>query len=261
MSVIGRFLRERWALIVGPLALLTAWELLSRAGVIPVTFFPPPTQIAAGASIIVDMESGLGGDLLMTVFRLIVTIVLAVLIGVSLGIAITASQWTERGISTVLAFVYPIPGVLFFPFLTFILGRTETAVLLTALVTPLIVMMLYTVAGVHSISRTLIEVADNYDCRGAKRFFWVFVPGALPSIVTGIRISLGFGLIAVIAIEMIGASSGLGNFLWENWQILRVTDMYVALACIAVLGLLATVGFDEIANKILPWRAEERSAS
>lgn len=259
MTSITSFLRERWALVVGPLALLAAWELLSRVGAIPVTFFPPPTQIAAGASIIVDMETGLGGDILITIFRLAVTAVLAVVIGVGFGIAITASQWTERGISTVLAFVYPIPGVLFFPFLTFVLGRTETAVLLTALVTPLIVMILYTVAGVHSISKTLIEVADNYNCRGPRRFFRVFLPGALPSIVTGIRISLGFGLIAVIAIEMIGASAGLGNFLWENWQILRVTDMYVALMCIAILGLLSTVGFDEIANKILPWRAEERN--
>lgn len=261
MTSIARFLRERWALVVGPLALLAVWELLSRAGVIPTTFFPPPTRIIAGASIIVDMDTGLGGDILMTIFRLVVTVVLAVAIGVGFGIAITASQWTERGISTVLAFVYPIPGVLFFPFLTFILGRTETAVLLTALVTPLIVMILYTVAGVHSISKTLIEVADNYDCRGARRFFRVLVPGALPSIVTGIRISLGFGLIAVIAIEMIGASSGLGNFLWENWQILRVTDMYVALLCIAVLGVLSTVGFDAIADRILPWRTDARSAS
>ncbi|GGH38371.1 ABC transporter permease [Microbacterium album] len=261
MTRLLHFLRERWALVVGPVVLLAVWEVLSRNGVIPPTFFPPPTRIAAGASIIVELDGGLGSDILMTIFRLVVTVVLAVMIGVGLGIAITASEWAERGVSTVLAFVYPIPGVLFFPFLTFILGRTEAAVLLTALVTPLIVMVLYTVAGVHSISRTLIEVADNYDCRGARRFFRLLLPGALPSIVTGIRISLGFGLIAVIAIEMIGASAGLGNFLWENWQILRVTDMYVALLCIAVLGLLTTVGFDAIADRIVPWRADARSTS
>ena len=261
MTSLARFLRERWALVVGPLVLLAVWELLSRTGVIPGTFFPEPTRIIAGVTIIADAETGLGIDLMMTVFRLIVTVVLAVLIGVGIGIAITASQWTQRGISTVLAFVYPIPGVLFFPFLTFILGRTETAVLLTALVTPLIVMILYTVAGVNSISKTLIEVADNYACRGARRFFRILVPGALPSIVTGIRISLGFGLIAVIAIEMVGAPSGLGNFLWENWQILRVTDMYVALLCIAVLGLLTTVGFDGVAGRLLPWQADAGSTS
>lgn len=261
MRAIARFVRDRWALIVGPVLLLAVWEALSRTGAIPGTFFPPPTLVVANAGIVADAQVGLGADILITVARLAATVILAVLIGVGIGIAITRSQWAERGTGTVLAFVYPIPGVLFFPFLTFVLGRGETAVLLTATVTPLIVMIMYTAAGVNGISATLIEVADDYGCRGARRFFRVLVPGALPSIVTGIRISLGFALIAVIAIEMVGAPTGLGSFLWENWQILRVTDMYVALLFIAVLGLITTVGFDAVVGRLMPWRSDEEGAA
>jgi len=256
--VIVRVVREKWPLAVGPVVLLAAWELLSRTEVIRPTFFPPPSLIVARSAVIFDPASGFGADILATVLRLLITISLAVAIGVAVGIAITASRWTENGVTPVLAFLYPIPGVLFFPFLTFVLGRTETALLLTALVTPLIVMVLYTVAGVRSIDPTLLEVARNYECRGPRRFFRVLLPGALPSIVTGIRISLGFGLIAVIAIEMVGAQSGLGNVLWSSWQILRVTDMYVALLCIAVLGLLSSVGFEAVADRLVPWRRDER---
>lgn len=255
-----RALGEKWALFVGPVLILLAWELLSRTHVIRPTFFPPPTEILIRGGIIFDGGSGMGGDIIATVLRVLATISFAVIIGVALGIAITASQWMERGTNTVLAFLYPIPGVLFFPFLTFLLGRSETAIILTALVTPLIVMVLYTVAGVRSIDRTLLEVADNYGASGARRFFGILVPGALPSIVTGIRVSLGFTLIAVIAIEMVGASNGLGQFLWSNWQILRVTDMYVALLIIAVLGLLSSVGFDAVANRMLPWRRDVQGA-
>lgn len=249
-------LREKWALFVGPVIILLGWELLSRTEIIRSTFFPPPTEIVSRGVIVFDAESGLGDDIIATVLRVLVTIILAVLIGVALGIVITASQWMERGTNTVLVFLYPIPGVLFFPFLTFLLGRGETAIILTALVTPLIVMVLYTVAGVRSIDRTLLEVADNYGSRGSRRFFGILVPGALPSIVTGIRVALGFTLIAVIAIEMVGAPNGLGQFLWSNWQILRVTDMYVALLIIAVLGLLSSVGFDALADRMLPWRRD-----
>lgn len=258
--MISRALREKWALLLGPAVILFGWEILSRAEVVRPTFFPPPSQIIARSVIVFDVESGLGGDIIVTVVRVVVTIVLAVLLGVAVGIAITASQWTERGVHTVLAFLYPIPGVLFFPFLTFLLGRTETAIILTALVTPLIVMILYTVAGVRGIDRTLLEVADNYGSRGARRFFRVLVPGALPSIVTGIRVALGFTLIAVIAIEMVGASNGLGQFLWSNWQILRVTDMYVALLIIAAIGLLSSAGFDAVADRLLPWRRDVQGA-
>lgn len=255
-----RGLRDKWALFVGPVVILLAWEILSRTGVIRATFFPPPTEIIARSVIIFEPDSGLGGDIIATVLRVLVTIVLAVILGVGVGIAITASQWMDRGAHTILAFLYPIPGVLFFPFLTFLLGRTEMAIILTALVTPLIVMILYTVAGVRSIDRTLLEVADNYGSRGAKRFFGILVPGSLPSIVTGIRVSLGFTLIAVIAIEMVGAPNGLGQFLWSNWQILRVTDMYVALLIIAVIGLISSVGFDAVADRLLPWRRDVRGA-
>lgn len=255
-----RALREKWALLVGPGLILLGWELLSRTEVIRSTFFPPPTEIVSRGVIVFDAESGLGDDIIATVLRILATIALAVLIGVAVGIAITTSLWLERGTNTLLVFLYPIPGVLFFPFLTFLLGRSEMAIILTALVTPLIVMVLYTVAGVRSIDRTLLEVADNYGSRGARRFFGILIPGALPSIVTGIRVSLGFTLIAVIAIEMVGASNGLGQFLWSSWQILRVTDMYVALLIIAVLGLLSSVGFDSVADRMLPWRRNVQGA-
>lgn len=255
-----RAILSKWPLVVGPIVILGVWEILSRTGVIRATFFPPPSLIIARSVIVFDPESGLGMDVVATVMRVVITILLAVVLGVGVGIAITASQWTERGTSTVLAFLYPIPGVLFFPFLTFLLGRSETAIILTAVVTPLIVMILYTVAGVKSIDRTLIEVADNYGSRGTKRFFRILLPGALPSIVTGIRVALGFTLIAVIAIEMVGAPNGLGQFLWSSWQILRVTDMYVALLIIAILGLLSSVGFDAVADRLLPWRRNLQGA-
>ncbi|WP_173922715.1 ABC transporter permease [Agromyces sp. Marseille-P2726] len=256
-----RMLRGKWVFLVGPVVLLGVWEVLSRTGILRPTFFPPPTEIISRSSIVLEAGQGIADDIGITVLRVLITIGLAVVVGVAVGIAVTASRWTERGTSTVLAFIYPIPGVLFFPFLAFLLGRNEAAVLLTALVTPLVVMVLYTIAGVRSIDPLILEVARNYGSRGARFFLRVIVPGALPSIVTGIRISLGFSLIAVIAIEMVGAQNGLGRFLWSNWQILRVTDMYVALLCIAVLGLLSSLGFDALADKLLPWRAEVRRRS
>lgn len=253
-----RAIAAKWPVLVGPVLILGLWEILSRTEVLRPTFFPPPTAILARATIVFDVESGLGADVGATVLRVAITIGLATLIGISLGLAMTASRWTERGLSTVLVFFYPIPGVLFFPFLTFQLGRGELAIILTAFVTPFIVMVLYTVAGVRSIDATLLEAARNYGSSGWRHFSRVLLPGALPSIVAGLRIALGFSLIAVVAIEMVGAQDGLGQFLWANWQILRVMDMYVALLCVAALGLLSSLGFDAVADRLLPWRPDAR---
>lgn len=251
----------RWPVLVGPVVVLAVWETLSRTGVLRATFFPPPTAIVARSSILLDTASGLGADLRSTLLRLALTILLATLAGVGLGLAMTSSAWLERGVGAVLAFLYPIPGVLFLPFLAFVLGRGETVVILASVVTPFIVMALYTVEGVRAIDPVLLEAARAYDTRGWRFFSRVLVPGALPAIVAGFRIALGFTLIAVIAVEMVAAPDGLGHFLWANWQILRVMDMYVALACIAVLGLLSSVGFDAVANRLLPWRESETGSA
>lgn len=249
-----RWYLSKWPVVAGPLILLSAWEFASRSGLLRDTFFPPPSRIAARSVIVFDLEAGLAADVRATVVRVLLTIALATLFGVSLGLLMTASRWMEHGLNTVLAFLYPIPGVLFFPFLTFLLGRGEVAVILTSLVTPFIVMVLYTVTGVRAIDPVLIEAARSYGTTGWRFFSRVLLPGSLPSVAAGFRIALGFSLITVVAVEMVGASDGLGRFLWANWQILRVLDMYVALFCIAVLGLLSSVGVDAIIERLLPWR-------
>lgn len=246
---------NRWALLVGPVIILGGWEFASRSELVRPFFFPPPTEIAARSLILFDAERGLGADLLATVVRLLVVAGLSAVLGIMTGLLMSASRWLNRGMETVLAFFYPIPAILFFPFLSFVLGRSETAIVLTAMITPFIIMAVYTVAGVRSIKPEHLEAARNYGAAGWRFFSRVLVPGALTSIVAGFRVALGFSLITVIAMEMVAASDGLGRFLWANWQVLRVTDMYVALMGIAILGLLSSAGFDALANRLLPWRA------
>lgn len=258
--MIFRQLRDRWPLLAGPAAILGSWEFASRAELVRPFFFPPPSEIAARSLILFDAEQGLGGDLAATVTRLAVVAVLAAAFGVATGLLMSAQRWLNRGMETVLAFFYPIPAILFFPFLSFVIGRGEAAVVLTAMITPFIIMTVYTLAGVRGIDTALLEAGRNYGAQGWRFFSRVLLPGALSSIVTGFRIALGFSLITVIAIEMVAASDGLGNFLWTNWQLLRVTDMYVALFGIAALGLLSSVGFDALANRLLPWVAAPEGA-
>ncbi len=245
----------RWPVVVGPLVILGGWEIASRAELIRPFFFPPPTEIVARSVILFDADEGLGNDVLATVVRLLLVAGLAAALGITTGLLMSAWRWLNRGMETVLAFFYPIPAILFLPFLSFVLGRGETVVILTAMITPFIVMTVYTIAGVRSIPSEYLEAGHNYGATGWRFFSRVLVPGALSSIIAGFRVALGFSLITLIAIEMVAASDGLGRFLWANWQILRVTDMYVALVAIAALGLLTSVGFDALANRLLPWRS------
>ncbi|MFW6090388.1 MAG: ABC transporter permease [Actinomycetota bacterium] len=246
---------SRWPVVIGPVVILGGWELASRTELIRPFFFPPPTEIVARSVILFDADEGLGNDLLATVVRLLLVAGFAAALGIMTGLLMSAWRWLNRGMETVLAFFYPIPAILFLPFLSFVLGRGETLVVLTAMITPFIIMSVYTLAGVRSIPSEYLEAGHNYGATGWRFFARVLMPGALTWIIAGFRVSLGFSLITLIAIEMVAASEGLGQFLWANWQILRVTDMYVALVAIAALGLLTSVGFDALANRLLPWRS------
>jgi ABC-type nitrate/sulfonate/bicarbonate transport system permease component len=253
-----RRVRERWPVVIGPLVLLGSWETASRTELIQSVFYPPPSAIVTEMAVLADFgEDGLGQDLLITVLRLALVALLAAVVGIAAGLVMSVSRWLNDGLEPVLAFFYPIPTLLFLPLITFVLDRGEAAVILTSVVTPFIVMTFYTSAGVREISPVLLEVGRNYGATGRLFFFRVLLPGALSNIIAGFRISLGLSLITLIAVEMVAASTGLGQVLWSSWQVLAVTDMYVVLVVIAVLGLLTSVGFGFVADRLMPWRTQE----
>lgn len=258
-GALGR-IAQRWPVIVGPLVLLLSWEIASRTGVIPTIFYPPPTTIVAEMPILFDAsEDGLRADLITTVRRLLLTAGLSAVFGIGAGLVISVSRWLKDGVEPVLAFLYPIPTLLFLPLLSFVLGRGELVIILTAVVTPMIILTFYTAAGVRGIAPVLLEVARNYGARGPRLFLRVLLPGALTSVIAGFRIALGYALITVVAVEMVGANDGLGQVLWASWQVLAVTDMYVALVAVAVLGLLSSVGFGLLADRLVPWSQDQQA--
>lgn len=246
--------RDIGSYLVGPVALLGTWELVSRLELVQPVFFPPPTRILAASTMLFDVESGLGSDLLVTLVRLTTTALLSIFLGVSTGLAISTFIRAARGAEMVLSFFYPIPAILFLPLISFAAGRGQAAIIITALITPYIVISIYTIVGLREIDGVLLEAGASYGAFGWRRLLRVLIPGALPVIATGIRVALGYTLITVVATEMVGADTGLGARLWESWQILRVLDMYVALAAVAVMGLIASVGFDAIAKRLMPWQ-------
>jgi NitT/TauT family transport system permease protein len=255
-----RWFRQRWPLLIGPVLILGLWEAASRLELVRPTFFPPPTRVIAASTALLDMDGGIGDDLTSTVVRLVLTALVAASLGIATGLSMAAFRRASRGVEVVLAFFYPIPGILFLPLISFIAGRGEVAILVVALITPYIVISIYTIVGIREIDQVLIEAGRNYGAHGWRYFSRVLVPGALPVILAGVRISLGFTLITVVATEMVVARVGLGARLWTSWQVLRVTDMYVALVAVAVLGVASSMGFDALSRRLLPWRAAEKGS-
>jgi NitT/TauT family transport system permease protein len=87
-------------------------------------------------------------------------------------------------------------------------------------------------------------------------FRTVALPGALPFIMTGVKLGAGLGLILIAIAEMVGAKSGIGYMIWSAWETFSVERMYVGLFVIAIIGFVMTLGLNELERWLIPWKAD-----
>jgi ABC-type nitrate/sulfonate/bicarbonate transport system permease component len=255
-SAVSALLRRELIIpLVTSLVVLGTWEGLVHAGFLRAAFFPPPTNILHTL-----LSLALGGELWThagaTVGRLIGSFLMALIPATALGLAMGWWSTVRMAADPLARLLFPIPSIAFFPIVIFYLGLSEWGLLLTAAITPFILITVQAAAAVESVERTLLEAGRNYGATGWRLFIQVILPAALPRLFTGYRIALGVGFIVTVAVEMIAAKYGLGGFLWHSWQILRIEEMYVGLVVIGVLGILVTYGLEALGDWLMPWKLD-----
>ena len=246
------WLREHGLAVASPLILLVAWEWASATGLLREAFFPRPSTILvhlrrlAAAGTLWEHGSA-------TLARIAWAFALAAVLGVGLGLAMGLWRRLREGLDPVFAAIYPIPSVLFLPLASFALPRGEGAAIATIALTAFFLIAITTTHGVRQIDRLVVEAAVHYGARGPRLFAAVLLPAALPFILTGLRLGLGYTLIVAVAVEIVAASRGLGSLLWLSWQVLKVEDMYATFLVIALLGAALSYGLDALRTRLLPW--------
>jgi ABC-type nitrate/sulfonate/bicarbonate transport system permease component len=250
-----RQLHRHGPFLISLLVLLGGWEAAVANGVLREAFFPRPSVLVGQVGMLLS-----DGTLILhtraTLGRLVAAFLLAALPGIALGLALGVWRSCRAALEPLIAFVYPIPSILYLPLAALILGRGEGALIFTATVTSFFLIAINTMAGVQHMDRAMLEAATHFGATGPRLFVKVLLPGTLPGILTGARLALGLSLIVVIAAEMVAAQEGLGALLWLSWQILKVRDMYASLLVIATLGLLTTYGLERVRARLLPWQAD-----
>jgi NitT/TauT family transport system permease protein len=238
-----------------PAALLVLWELCSRLALISPRYFPPPTTI--GWVLADRLAAGdLGTALLVTVTRLVFAFALAAVPAIPLGLLMGIARPVRDFVEPYLAFIFPVPKITLLPFLMIILGVGEPAFVLTGASSAFFQIVISTLAGVQTMDPRLLDVGRNYGAHGARLFWKVILPAALPAIFTGLRLGLGLALVTLVAIEFIAAKSGLGHLVYRHWQMLSTPEMYAAFALVGALGLVLTRGLRALQARALTWQED-----
>jgi len=251
---------ERWGPFLSAIVVLALWELLSRTGAISPMFFPPPSSIA-----VVLWRMLLAGDLLVdlgiTIARVIAGFILGAGLAVLLGLVMGTSPRLGAQLDPWVAALHPTPKIAVLPLILVIFGIGEASKIMLAALGSFFPMLINTVAGVRQIPSIYFEVADSYGAGRLQMFRRVVVPGSLPLVMAGARISANVALMLTIAAELVAAQRGLGQVIWFAWQTLRIEEVYAGLFITSLLGITFAFVLERFTRWVMPWRLEARNGA
>jgi ABC-type nitrate/sulfonate/bicarbonate transport system permease component len=252
---LSRQAKDRILAVMSPLALLALWEITAQVGLIDTRFFPAPTRIASQFVELVQ-----SGELLVNTWvslqRLFFGFLLGGIPALVLGLIMGLYRPIRAAIDPLIAATYPIPKSAVLPLILLIFGLGEMSKVVMVAIGVFFPVVINTTAGVLEIDKIYHDVSKNFGASRWQVFRTVALPGAMPLIMTGVKLGIGLGLILIAIAEMVGAKSGLGYMIWNAWQIFSVETMYVGILVISVLGVLFTVIMNELEQVIIPWRRD-----
>ena len=229
-----------------PVVLVIIWYILADIlRVLPVYMFPGPVEVVN--SFIGLWTSGeLLTDICDTLYKVIIGMVFASVVGVVVGLILGWSERLERVASLVISILRPIPPMAWIPFsiLWFGIGTAPAVfIIFMGCVFPIIV---YTIDGVHRTRKVLIEAAMSFGASNYQMLREVIIPSTVPYIVSGLKVATGIALMCTISGEMIGSSSGIGYMILTSTNTFNTGATVVGMLLIGVIGII----FDYIFRKI-----------
>ena len=247
--------RERMMSIGSPLGLLLLWELAARFGWIDVRFFPAPTTII-GELIALTRSGELVEHVAISLQRIVLGFFLggipAVIVGISMGI------WrpVRALIDPLISALFPIPKSALVPLMLLIFGLGEMSKVAMVAIGVFFPIAINSTAGVLQINKVYLDVGKSFNASKWDTFRTIALPGALPFIMTGVKLGAGISLILIAVTEMVGAKSGIGYLIWSAWEIFAVPKMYVGLFTIALIGFAVTFLLREVERWVIRWKPD-----
>jgi ABC-type nitrate/sulfonate/bicarbonate transport system permease component len=233
-----------------PLLLVALWWALAVSTESYYVSSPPEV-----ASAFADtwLGSRLLDDFLPSVLRLFAGYLLAVLIGVGLGVPIGLSARLRATVEPVLEFFRAIPPPVLVPLLILLSGvgdRMKVLVIVSGCVWPI---LLNTVEGVRALDPQLVETCRSYRVGGLDRLRHLVLRGASPQIMAGMRQSLSIGIILMVISEMFASSSGLGFTIVQFQRSFAIPEMWGGVLLLGLLGFVLSLAFARWERHVLGW--------
>ncbi len=245
-----RLKRARW---ISPVVLLLLWEAGSRAGLIPERTLAAPSTVLA--TLFGMIRSGeLPANLLVSFGRVAAGLAIGVSSGIVLALIAGLSRQGEAMVDPLLQIKRTIPVVALSPLFIVWFGIGETPKIALIAFATLFPVYLNLYNGIRGVDVRLLDAARSFGLDRREQILHVILPGAMPSLLLGLRYALSIAVIMLVIAEQINASSGLGYLVNDARDFMRTDIIVVCLMVYAILGLSADFLVRLVEARALAWR-------
>jgi ABC-type nitrate/sulfonate/bicarbonate transport system permease component len=199
-------------------------------------------------------------QLMPSLRRILLGLGIACAIGIPLGLLMGVNRLAYRLLEPITELVRPIPSAAYIPVAILFLGLGDQMKLFVITLAAVFPILLNTYSGVQAIDPVLVDTGRTFGVARLAILRKIVFPASLPSILTGVRISLGIALIVSVVAEMISGNNGLGYFIIDKQRSFRVPDVFAGIVMLGVLGYSMNLIFLQLERHVLRWRTTSADA-
>ena len=183
-------------------------------------------------------DKGIGIQLAWSIARVLAGFALAALFAIPLGFLIGMSPLLHKALDPFIQVLKPISPLAWMPLALFTLRDSGTSSVFVIFICSTWPMLINTAFGVASVKREWLNVSKTLEVKPLRRALTVILPAAAPTIMTGMRISIGIAWLVIVAAEMLVGGTGIGYFVWNEWNNLSIANILTGILAIGLIGMI-----------------------
>ena len=237
-------------MLILPIILIIIWYIVCDVfQMVPSYMFPGPVDVA-NSFVKLIVSGQLFRDILDTLYKVLFGMLLASVVGITLGIILGWFKRLETLCRLVISILRPIPPIAWIPFSIIWFGIGLGPAVFIIFMGCVFPILISTIDGVHRTDSVLIEAAQSFGASNAQMLTEVILPSSLPHIVSGLKVAIGIALMCTISGEMIGSSSGIGYMILTSTNLFDTGSTVVGMLVIGIIGIIFDYIFTKVQERI-----------
>ncbi len=236
---------------------LTEYEMM-MGGVDQEARVPPPSQVLVHAwESLSDPfydagpnDKGIGIQLGYSIGRVLIGYFAAALVAIPLGFLIGMSPLMHKALNPFIQVLRPISPLAWMPLALFVIKDSEQSAIFVIFICSIWPMLINTAFGVANVRTDWVSVARTHELSQLQTAWQVILPAAAPTILTGMRISIGIAWLVIVAAEMLVGGTGIGYYVWNEWNNLDLNSVIFSILMIGVVGMLLDMALGAVARLV-----------